>query len=199
MDAPEGQHQTSRRKLLQGGLAATGASYVAPQVLRTSVAGAQTSTTYAFEFIGNDDAGRICGVDFVGFFGAAGLLSAAGHSACDANFNTAFSAALPNEARVECPPPSCLSDLETASIGTGGLGGGLGGTVTATISSSSTSTQILWFGVRTRLDPSPEGCFGLNSTGNGSVNVALQAGEGTAGPLPSVASFIVIVECVGSP
>ncbi len=39
---------TSRRTMLRTGVAATGAAYVAPQILRTAVAGANSTTTYFF-------------------------------------------------------------------------------------------------------------------------------------------------------
>jgi hypothetical protein len=43
-----GANGASRRRLLKTGLATTGAAYVAPQILKTSVAGAMTTTLYSF-------------------------------------------------------------------------------------------------------------------------------------------------------
>ncbi len=42
--------RTDRRTLIKGGIAATSAAYAAPQILRTGVAGAQTSLCYVMKF-----------------------------------------------------------------------------------------------------------------------------------------------------
>ena len=46
MDAPQQPSTTNRRNMLKAGVAATGAAYVAPQILSTSVAGAQTTIEF---------------------------------------------------------------------------------------------------------------------------------------------------------
>jgi len=88
---------TSRRKLLGAGIATTGAAYVAPQILSTAVAGAQTETCYAFkiEASGIEDESdlndRSCSDAFNAAFatagaGKTGILGAAPASAYTVTF-----------------------------------------------------------------------------------------------------------------
>lgn len=52
-----GEASPSRRRLLKAGVATTGAAYIAPQILNTAVAGAQTSSCYVMKFEGSGSSG----------------------------------------------------------------------------------------------------------------------------------------------
>ena len=84
--------QPSRRKLFKAGLATTAAAYVAPQVLRTSVAGAQTFSTYLYEVFPN------------GSCSAENFLSNGDHLGCDAAVNAGLRGFVSQaDAIVGCP------------------------------------------------------------------------------------------------
>lgn len=66
----------NRRRFIKGGVAATGAAYVVPQILSTATASAQTTTCYGLKFENG------------------GCIGAAGNDpACGPNFNAAFALA----------------------------------------------------------------------------------------------------------
>ena len=90
---------TSRRRLLTGGAAATGAAYLAPQILRTAAAGAMTATVYVFKLA----LGGSCS--------AAGLVAGPSDPACDAAFNSALQAAASGSGNlvIGCPPAGIIS------------------------------------------------------------------------------------------
>ncbi len=102
---------TSRRKLIGAGLATTGAAYVAPQILSTAVAGAQSQTCYAFKIEGNNTS---C-------VGESDL----NDSGCGANFNAAFAGAGSRLNVQGCPPAGTIDVTE------GGINSEAGATIEA--------------------------------------------------------------------
>ena len=162
----------SRRKLLQGGLAATGAAYVAPQVLRTSAVGAVAGTRHAFEVFSDLSCSAI-------------NLSSTGHSLCTGPFNNEFIANSAG-ADISCPPVDlCLGQFNFMfnefNVG---------------FSTTSTTASVLWYGVRgVRFRQTV--CEPLSSP-----TVTLEPGgrNGVAGidNAESISSLILVVECMGS-
>lgn len=82
-----------RRRLLLGGVATTGAAYVAPQVLHMAVAGAQAATVHVFKL---DNTG--CNTS--------GLAAGPTDADCDAAFNAALSGSVVGQGTltIGCPP-----------------------------------------------------------------------------------------------
>lgn len=85
-----------RRTLIKRGVAATGAAYIAPQVLHMSVAGAQTTTCHAVKYEPNCNA-----------------LGPNLDPSCDAAFNNAIAAALGGNANAGCPAPLTVNGVGT--------------------------------------------------------------------------------------
>ena len=63
MTNSNGGNGVDRRRLLKGGAATASAAYVAPQIVRTAVAGAQTTTCYMYGVDGNGCSGDPASLD----------------------------------------------------------------------------------------------------------------------------------------
>ena len=83
--------QPSRRKLFKAGLATTAAAYVAPQVLRTSVAGAQTLSLFVYEVFPNSSCS------------AENFASDGSHTGCDDAINPTLRSFVIGGAHLGCP------------------------------------------------------------------------------------------------
>ncbi len=164
---------TSRRRLLTGGAAATGAAYIAPQLLRTAAAGAMTGTVYVFKLA------------LGGGCSTAGLTAGPADVGCDATFNGALQAATSGTGTVVigCPPAGIISSNLNVQSGD--------------VSILGANCTLVFLGVSTTAgDCHPPG------TVPGDVVLIDADQKGGCYVLDSSESFdalIVAVHCVGSP
>ncbi len=164
---------TSRRRLLTGGAAATGAAYIAPQLLRTAAAGAMTATVYVFKLA----LGGSCSI--------AGLAAGPSDPGCDAAFNTALQAATSGADNlvIGCPPAGIISSSLNVRSGD--------------VSILGANCTLVFLGVSTTA-----GTCHPPGTVPGDAVLIDADGKGGCYVLDATESFdalIVAVRCVGSP
>lgn len=105
-----GEASPSRRRLIKTGVAATGVAFVAPQILNTAVAGAMTTTCYAFKLQTNN----VCSGDL--------NPSGPNDPSCDAAFNSQLASAANagDTLSLDCAAGAALVNVDSGGQGTNG-------------------------------------------------------------------------------
>ena len=173
-----GEASPSRRRLLKAGVATTGAAYIAPQILNTAVAGAQTTTCYGFK-IGN------------------GTLNPNGPSdpSCNTPFNNELAAAFPSGATVNL---NQAAGQALVSVTSGGLN-----QLNATIEVTSANCVFSFVGFKAAnpcyTDSHPSVTISNGGKTATIVSPPRQRPNGTTRPPAEISHITLVVCCTGSP
>jgi hypothetical protein len=171
-----GEASPSRRRLIKTGVAATGVAFVAPQILNTAVAGAETMTCYGFKIgEGNLNPGPPIS-----------------DPACDGSFNSNLNAAFEGSTT----NLDSASGQALVSVTSGGLG-----QANATVEITSANCTFAFAGFK-----AADACFddsgdSVTISGGGKTATIVSPDQGGP-PGPAVANIshmTFVVCCTGSP
>lgn len=168
-----GEASPSRRRLLKTGVAATGAAYIAPQILNTAVAGAQTTTCYAFKI-------------------GSGIINPGppiNDPSCDSGFNGELAAAA----------TGTISTNQTAGLALINITAGGLGQQSITVEVTGAGCTLAFFGAKAGNSCYPTSDASVSITNGGKTGTFVSPDRpGPPGPA-DISHMTLVVCCTGSP